>query len=159
MPQHIRFEGRIALIVQMLLRSLNDTTHFLVFLSVYIVGFALCFCMVFGTTVECFSTLEKSIQTLFYLEFAIERYDYAMLSTLRPVLAPILITVYLTLTVLILFNVFIALLMDAYTLVKQDNSMSYSLTEEIAEGWHRRTARGAKADVADVLERHTYQVV
>ena len=60
---------------------------------------------------------------------------------------------------LILLNVFIAILMDAYNEVVQDPRMTYSLVEEIKEGWARKvdkiiSAVGCSGDVrmADLEE-------
>ena len=83
--------------------------------------------------------------------FVDEQYDYDTFTAVQPVLSPILAIAFLVFTGLILFNVFIAILMDAYVVVKEETYMQDSLLDEMWEGVDRRMNGRNYTDVDDVL--------
>ena len=127
----------MALIIRMLLRAALELAHFLLFLAVVVLAFACAGTCAFSM-VDGFHSVHEAMETLMYIAFAIERYDYSVLIAVQPEFGRLYVMLYLVFMGLVLLNVFIAILMDAYNEVVQDPRMGYSLGEEIAEGWVRK---------------------
>jgi len=152
MAKFARFEGKIALTTRMLLRSAGELGHFLLVCFVFLLAFAFAGMASFGTVVDHFSTLGNAMETLFFLSFMDQRFDYDLLSEIEPVLSRMFVMVFYVVMGLILLNVFIAILMDSYAVIIEDPRMQYSLGDEVREGWERRLTPSSRiADTDDML--------
>lgn len=156
--RYVKFEGRIGLITRMLVASALDMAHFIVFLGVYMAAFACCTMAVFGQSWHFLNTFNSSLEALFLLSFAAGPIldNYSAMCDINPIMAPLVVTIYLIMTALIMLNVFVAIIMDAYAEVKPDPKMQATLAEEAAEGLERRyrkiTGGEDRADLDDLLE-------
>ena len=83
------------------------------------------------------------LQSLFLLTFVAGPFidEYHALSDVNPIMTPVIVTIFLVITALIMMNVFVAILMDAYAEVKPSEKMQYTLAEEAREGFERRISR------------------
>lgn len=172
---YVRYEGKIALITKMLLLSSYNLLHFILFFIVFLGAFSLSAMSAYSGVSPRFRTFVDSFKTTFDLAFANERFDHELLFQvcenkarflfcclhdltlvalqLKPLLTEVYSICFAILAGLVLLNVFIAILMDAYSEVVSDPSNSYTLVEEIREGCHRRfTAQGPFTDLPDVEE-------
>jgi len=143
-------EGKLALICRMLFAALNDLFHFMWFMILYLLTFSFVMRISFGS-MGGFADVASAFESLIYLGFVDEQYDYDTFTAVQPVLSPILAIAFLVFTGLILFNVFIAILMDAYVVVKEETYMQDSLLDEMWEGVDRRMNGRNYTDVDDVL--------
>ena len=114
--KYIRYEGRIALIVRMLADALSEMAHFGLFLMVVQLGFACATSTAFGTSVHGFESISSAFETLFWIGFGQERFDYNTITAVSPVYGRVIMMVYSVCLILILFNVFIAILMVVHNL-------------------------------------------
>jgi len=140
LARYVRFEGKTALIVRMLLKGASDCFHFLLMMGLFLCGFAFAVMAVFGHANSGLTFFGGSMFSLFNMAFVwgdfIDNYD--SIATVQPTTAPIFVVLYMVIIPLILFNVFIAIILDAYTAVKADDALQTTVVEEIQEGWHRR---------------------
>lgn len=111
--------------------ALNDILHFLL----YIVGFhatmAALFTLEFQTASMEFNTFGKSLLSLGWLAFGEERYDFELLRRKAPWTFNILVFFYLIFMVLIMFNLFIAILTKAFDEASNDPSMHTTIVGEL----------------------------
>jgi len=154
MMKCVQYEGKIGLVTKMLLESCDDMLHLMIFLVFFWLGLSCSAMALFGHANDSFANVGKAWEALFFYAFGIEVFSYEHISDLSPILAPIFCLFYLVVSGLVLFNVFIAVLMDAYGDVKPQRRMQASLAEETQEGWTRRWRRitGKASNYSDVYE-------
>jgi len=136
----------------MLLDSCRGCLHFLLFLLCFLIAFACAAVAPFSYLSRWFKDIPTATRTLFDLSVGQARFDYAFLCEVEPVFAPALFTTYQFSAQIILFNVFIAILMEAWMTLRQDPHMGYSLLEETKEGFRRRLTKAELADVEELLD-------
>ena len=148
------------MITRMLILSANDVAHFLLFCMMLLFAYSFAVQLPFAIVSEQFNGVFTAAYTLFDLISGIERYDYGFLCATHPFLMPLLTTSYLVVMVLILINVFIAILMDAYNIVVADPRTECTLAEEMEEGFVRRWSGRGQPDVEELypaLLEHGYR--
>jgi len=96
----------------------------LLFLIV-VLGFAMSFYMAFGLDVHGYRTISNALLSLFQMVLGI--FDYEELQASNRVLAPLLFSTFVVLVVLILMNIFLAILNDAFAVVSERQKRAQSL--------------------------------
>merc|ERR1719456_988811 len=109
--------GWFRLLVRVIERCAQELVVFSLLLLVIFFGFAVAFFVGFGDSSEVFSTLDGSFLVLFFMLLGGFEVDNAWFGPGESSLRPILFLAYLVLVYFILFNVFMAIVLDAYTLV------------------------------------------
>jgi len=148
----------MGLVTKMLVLSAPDVAHFMIFMLIFMCGCSVACMAVFGHASIVANTFGNAMESLFLLAFAAGPFldNYSQLATVNPIMTPMFAVLFLTITALVLLNVFIAILMDAYAEVKPDPKMQATIGEETLEGYQRRKERlmcrgGTHSDVQDVL--------
>jgi len=100
---------------EMLKLAASSLANFLMMLGVLFVGFVVMANMIFGTQLQEFTTLDKGFINLYL--YLLGEFDYDGLSQTDPTWGPVFFSVYMVLFVMIMLNVFLAILNDAYVLV------------------------------------------
>ncbi|KAE9321498.1 hypothetical protein PF008_g17802 [Phytophthora fragariae] len=118
--QYTTVSKRMSLLLRMLGRAARDLAWFFVCFLVCICAFAQIGLLLFGLDVRGFSSLGSAIVTL--LQAVAGELDYAGMADSHRVAGPIFYILYYLLLLLILVNVFLAILNDAYmqTITEQE---------------------------------------
>lgn len=103
---------------KMLKVATTNLMNFLVMLMVLFIGFVVMANMIFGTHLSYFTQLSTGFVYLYL--YLLGSFDYAGLKQTDGVWGPVFFTVYMVLFVMIMLNVFLAILNDAYVLVHDD---------------------------------------
>ena len=99
---------------------------FSVLFSIVILGFGMAFYMAFGLEVHGYRSVSASLISLFQLVLGI--FDYDELWNANRVLAPVLFGCFSVLVILILMNIFLAIINDAFAVVSERQKQAKSLT-------------------------------
>lgn len=110
--------GWFRLLVRVIERCAEELVVFSLLLLVIFFGFAVAFFVGFGDSSEVFSTLDGSFLVLFFMLLGGFKVETSWFGPGESSLRPILFLAYLILVYFILFNIFMAIVLDAYTLVK-----------------------------------------
>ncbi|GMF17957.1 unnamed protein product [Phytophthora lilii] len=131
--QYTTVSKRMNLLLRMLGRAARDLAWFFVCFLVCICAFAQIGLLLFGLDVRGFSSLGLAIVTL--LQAVAGELDYASMADSHRVAGPVFYILYYLLLLLILVNVFLAILNDAYmqTITEQEEE-----DEELATAAHDR---------------------
>lgn len=110
--QYAQVSKRMCLLLRMLQRAAVDLIWFAVYTLVCLCGFAQIAYLLFGLRVQQFRTLGASIVTL--LQAVAGDLDYTAMRDAHRVLGPLFYVAFYALLLLVLLNVFLAILNDAY---------------------------------------------
>ena len=115
-----RLQPRLAIITNTLLKALPDLLHFGLVFMLVLVGFAASAWCNFGDGVAGFATVGESLFETFYM--AMGNYDdaYASMVGVSVVGARLFLLPFLFLVVLVLLNIFLAIVVDSYGDVKDE---------------------------------------
>jgi len=111
---------RMGVVFETLRNAMFDLFLFSIMFMVCMFGFAASFYVVFSAEVESCKTLADAFGTLFRV--ILGDFDYRAFSDANPVLAPFLFYLFILLVVMILINMFLAILADAYMEAKTNQS-------------------------------------
>lgn len=143
-------QPRLALVTSTISKASQDILHFfIVFGSVY-------FCMIvnsmlfFGQDVEEFATLDRAFLTCFRAMFG--DWDWAAMRQVGRAKAAIWFWLFMVVMVVILLNMLIAILMEAYSAVKQKNGDAATLAQQMQTIWRRfrQTKAGERVRLNEV---------
>lgn len=98
---------------------------FSILFSIVILGFAMAFYMAFGLDVHGYRSISNALLSLFQMVLGI--FDYDELWESNRILAPLLFTMFVILVVLILMNIFLAILNDAFAAVSERQKRAQNL--------------------------------
>jgi len=96
--------------------------NFLLMLGVLFVGFVVMANMIFGTQLEQFTRLELGFVNLYL--YLLGTFDYEALRVTDRTWGPVFFSVYMVLFVMVMLNVFLAILNDAYVVVHDEEEAS-----------------------------------
>ncbi|OLP95737.1 Polycystin-2 [Symbiodinium microadriaticum] len=138
-------QPRLAIVTKTIITASQDLLHFfIVLLSVYtcmaVFGYLL-----FGQDVENFSTWDRVCITCF--RALLGEWDWEEMETVGRVLAAIWLWCFVVLVVLLLLNMVLAILMDAYQVVKSKASVMVTVPQQISEMLRRRRLNREKKTV------------
>jgi len=108
----LTFHEHLALTSYAIANSLNDLLHFILIFIIVVLGYSLVGHVAFGVELQRYETMWNSVQTMF--QMSIGDFDYAELQSVHSVVAPAFFISYILLVVLILVNVFLAIVLDAF---------------------------------------------
>lgn len=143
-------QPRLAVVTATLTHAGQDMLHFfIVFMSVY-VCMAVNSVLFFGQDVEEFSTIDRAIHTCFRAMFG--DWDWPSMQEIGRVQAGVWFWIFMMIMVIILLNMLLAILMDAYTAVKESAANAQTLIQQIKEMDRRRKQykRGERVRLTDV---------
>lgn len=114
--KYLQFSTRLSQFTRTLTEASEDLAGFLfMFLLVYL-AFAFAFHMAFGAQVDAFRDVTNAFFTLFLI--ILGEFDLEALRNANDVLGPALFISYVVVVYLVLFNMFLAIIGDAYVRVK-----------------------------------------
>ncbi|KAJ9467989.1 Polycystin-2 [Diplonema papillatum] len=150
---------KLAILIRTMSNSRKEIGYFLVIFGIIFVGFALAFQLGFGSDVEAYQSMADSLMSLFLM--LLGDFDYQVLVRSNRVLAPLFFVFYNVLVVLVLSNMFIAIVSGAYATAYEEppaeNFVSSSLTlffNSLSMRFERcRGRRTPLHDVLDLIER------
>lgn len=129
-------QPRLAVVTKTLTAASQDLLHFsIVMVSVY-VCLAVAAVVLFGEDVEEFSTLDRAAMTCFRV--LLGEYDWDQMASVGRVLAGIWLWFFVVIIDLLLLNMVLAILMDAYQVVKSKASVMTTVPHQISEILRRR---------------------
>ena len=129
-------QPRLAVVTKTLSGASQDLLHFsIVLVSVY-VCLAVAAVLLFGEDVEEFATLDRAAMTCF--RALLGEYDWDEMASVGRVLAGIWLWFFVVIVDLLLLNMVLAILMDAYQEVKSKASVMTTVPHQISEILRRR---------------------
>jgi len=129
-------QPRLALVTKTIIAASQDLLHFsIVLISVY-VCMAIFGYLLFGQDVEDFSTWDRAGITCF--RALLGEWEWEELESVGRVLAALWLWCFVVLVVLLLLNMVLAILMDAYSVVKSQASVMMTVPQHISEMLRRR---------------------
>mmetsp|Transcript_36482 Transcript_36482/g.101267 ORF Transcript_36482/g.101267 Transcript_36482/m.101267 type:complete len:854 (-) Transcript_36482:274-2835(-) len=143
-------QPRLAVVTRTLVYASSDMTHFfIVFFSVY-------FCMVvnsvllFGQKVEDFATPVRALISCFQVMFG--SWDYGQLRKVGLSISAVWMWIFVLVISVLLLNMLLAILMDAYTEVKSNATDARTLFKQTSEALRRRREfqRGKRVRLTDI---------
>ena len=99
---------------------------FSILFSIVILGFAMSFYQAFGLDVHGFRSVSASLMSLF--QFVLGIFDYDELWASNRILAPVFFSAFAVIVILILMNIFLAIINDSFNVVSERQKAAQSLT-------------------------------
>ena len=121
--------------------------------SIVILGFAMAFYMAFGLEVHGYRSVSASLISLFQLVLGI--FDYDELWSANRVLAPVLFGSFAVLVILILMNIFLAIINDAFVVVSEKQKQARSLTGIFRSLFYKKVLRKQFDSMMDDLTQQS----
>lgn len=132
----MHFQPRLGVVTRTLIRAASDLFHFFILFFVIFFGYAGLGHLVFGNTIESFATMQDSIMTCFEFllgEIGVKE-DLKQLSGKWSYAAGVLFFwTYALLVFMILLNFVLAIIVDAYSEIKEESKETTGILEEIGE--------------------------
>lgn len=158
--QYTQMSKRMCLLLRMLRRAAMDLFWFFTYFIVCICGFAQIGYLLFGLSVRQFRSLGVAILTL--LQAVAGDLDYEAMSDAHHVLGPLYYIAFYLLLLLILLNVFLAILNDAYlqTITEEEEGEQEEVEEELEDDVGRGDGDDslrADEDTEARLSRHAHR--
>ena len=124
--KYIYMQGRyankdVAQFIRVFARASFEVGFFMIMFSITFLGFAFLGYLIYGSSLKSFSTVGYSLETL--LRTMAGEIEYEAMSAVDPTWTPLFFSFYILFIILILVNVFIAILNTSFTSVR--NEMSY----------------------------------
>ena len=136
--KYISFNTTMTQLQLTLSRCATDIAGFSVMFFIIFVGYAQFGYLVFGQTIYNFSTFPESLFTLFRI--ILGDFDFHELEKADYVLGPIYFITYVFLVFFVLLNMFLAIINDTYSVVKEELAMKendFQLTDYIKKGYKK----------------------
>eukprot|EP00304_Pavlova_gyrans_P012362 CAMPEP_0206063102 /NCGR_PEP_ID=MMETSP1466-20131121/58059_1 /ASSEMBLY_ACC=CAM_ASM_001126 /TAXON_ID=44452 /ORGANISM="Pavlova gyrans, Strain CCMP608" /LENGTH=689 /DNA_ID=CAMNT_0053438471 /DNA_START=131 /DNA_END=2200 /DNA_ORIENTATION=+ len=115
--KYLQFSTRLSQLTHTLTEASEDLAGFLFMFLLVFMAYAFSFHMAFGMDVAKFSDFTNSYFTLFLI--ILGEFDFVELRLANDLLGPVLFISYIVIVFLILFNMFLAIIGDAYVRVKE----------------------------------------
>ncbi|TYZ57074.1 hypothetical protein PybrP1_003556 [[Pythium] brassicae (nom. inval.)] len=141
--QYTQVSKRMCLLLRMLRRAAADLFWFFAYFVVCICGFAQVGYLLFGLSVRQFRSLGAAILTL--LQAVAGDLDYEALADTHHTLGPLYYVTFYLLLLLVLLNVFLAILNDAYIQTIAEDEEDEVEAVDVDEGTEDETAGGEEA--------------
>jgi Ca2+-binding EF-hand superfamily protein len=106
---------------------------------IVILGFAMSFFMAFGLDVHGYRSISASLISLF--QFVLGIFDYEKLYKSNRILAPALFGAFAILVILILMNIFLAIINDGFAVVSERQKQAHSLTGLFRSLFYKKVLR------------------
>lgn len=120
MFKYLQFSTRLSQLTHTLTEASEDLAGFLFMFLLVFMAYAFSFHMAFGMDVASFRDFTNSYFTLFLI--ILGEFDFEELRLSNDLLGPLLFISYIVIVFLILFNMFLAIIGDAYVRVKERTS-------------------------------------
>lgn len=111
---------RMNSIIHTVARCVTDIFFFLIMACIVIFGFTAAFYVCFGMQLAEFKTLGDSFGAL--MRLTLGDFDYQAMADTNSIMAPLLFYLFVTFVFMILLNMFLAIITDAYAEVKEEES-------------------------------------
>lgn len=137
------FQPRVGLVTRTISTALPDLCHFVCLFIIVFLGYAICGNLLFGHSFERMKDLPNSLLYLMFITFAMDKTQfYDQMSHAAPQwIFHLWMWTFTVVGYLVLFNIFLAILVDSYM----------SMREEVSKDYHK----GVPEEIAD-FARHTY---
>lgn len=120
--KYCQVSRRMSFLLRIMARASTDIFFFMLMFFIFFLGFAQAGYLAFSVNVDDFRTFSYSLLTLF--KSIVGDLDYDKLADANSVYGPFFYIVYYVTVLLILLNVFLAILNDAYTAVREEDQNS-----------------------------------
>ena len=131
----MHFQPRLGVVTRSLLLAGPDLLHFTVVAGIVFVGYAMMAHVIFGNVIEKFSTFQLSIDTCFEMllgEIGVNE-DLKALTGLQGLAGSLFFWTFELLVFMVLLNFLLAIIVDAFSVVKDNTSESTGLHEELGQ--------------------------
>jgi hypothetical protein len=132
----LHFQGRMGLVTRTFANALNDIAHFSVIFIFILVMYAIMGQFMFGAQLNSFRELGSSMMMLFTTTLTVGVEDYNSMLSVAPYMAPITTIFWLSFLIIstvVLLNIFLAILVEGFSVVKETAQDSETLVEGFAE--------------------------
>jgi len=150
----LHFQGRMGLITRTFSTALQDIIHFGMIFFLVIFAYGVMGVLLFGHQLSEYRTMGTAMMTLIQTTLAISNDDYArMLDSNNNIMTTIFYLSFLFLSTITLLNIFLAILIDAFSTVKESSSHSETLMSGLLEVL-MHDFRHVKSKIASVRQGH-----
>uniref|UniRef100_A0A7S0U3P7 Polycystin cation channel PKD1/PKD2 domain-containing protein n=3 Tax=Hemiselmis andersenii TaxID=464988 RepID=A0A7S0U3P7_HEMAN len=132
----LHFQGRMGLVTRTFANSATDIAHFTIIFAFVVVMYAILAQLMYGTQMPEFRTLGMSMMMLVFTTLTIGIEDYNRMLTMSPhmdYIATIFWLTFMFLSTVVLLNIFLAILVEGYAVVKETATNSETLLEGYTE--------------------------
>ena len=119
MLKYAQLNLSMSMLWSVLTRSAKDVVFFAMMLFIFLSGFSMMSLQFFGSTIDGYSTLSSSVLEL--LLVLLGQFDVAGMAQASPLFGIPFFFVYIVIMFLIMMNTFLAILGEAYTVVRSEN--------------------------------------
>jgi hypothetical protein len=120
--KYCQVSRRMSFLLRIMARASTDIFFFMLMFFIFFLGFAQAGYLAFSVNVDEFRTFNYSLLTLF--KSIVGDLDYSKLADANSVYGPFFYIIYYVTVLLVLLNVFLAILNDAYTSVREEDQKS-----------------------------------
>lgn len=131
----MHFQPRLGVVTRSLLLAGPDLLHFTVVAGIVFVGYAMMAHVIFGNVIDKFSTFQLSIDTCFEMllgEIGVNE-DLKALTGLQGLAGSLFFWTFELLVFMVLLNFLLAIIVDAFSVVKDNTAESTGLHEELGQ--------------------------
>ena len=145
-------QPRLAVVAETLSSAQTDIIHLFIVLSTIIFAFVLAALIMFGGNLKEYSSITLSLMSSF--EILLGAFDFDSMFKVNWVGAMVWFISYQTILVLVLMNMVLAIVMDAYTEVKASKAGAQEMWMQAMElvRRHRQTQQQTRVDLSYILD-------
>ena len=126
------FQPRIALVTKTIEAAASDLFHFSILFTALHAGFSTCGMILFGIYVDDFTTFGNSVRTLFSILIGNSDVDDKLSVSEAATLWTGFYLVYLLISFFVLFNIFLAIIIDGYVNISSQTGEAPTIAQEFA---------------------------
>ena len=124
------FQPQLGIITRTVSRAASEMVHFFILFFIVVIAFSFLSHIVFGATISEFSTFGVTMQTM--VNVLLGQVDVGEITTeMHTTSGALFFYSYIVLVFLILLNMLLAIIIDAYSHVKADSKRTQTLTDDI----------------------------
>lgn len=124
------FQPRIALVTKTIEAAASDLFHFSILFTALHAGFSTCGMILFGIYAEDFTTFGNSVRTLFSILIGNSDVDDRLSASEASTLWTGFYLVYLLISFFVLFNIFLAIIIDGYVNISSQTGEAPTIVQE-----------------------------
>nr|KAG5695087.1 hypothetical protein BaRGS_015063 [Batillaria attramentaria] len=129
----LRFNRRVSMLGSTLMRAAKDLSSFAIVFVIVFIAFFSCGCVLFGSQLPDYINIVTAIETLFSV--CLGQAQFQVLEDANRVLGPAFFFCYMMFVVFVLLNMFLTILNETFTAVRQDISLQSNDYEIVDFMW------------------------
>ena len=127
---YMHFQPQLGVVTRTVGRAASDMVHFFILFFIVVISYSFLSHLIFGATIEQFSTFGLTMQTM--VNVLLGRVDIGAITTeMHDTSGSLFFYSYIVLGFLILLNMLLAIILDAYSVVKSTAMASQTLSDDM----------------------------